>query len=168
MTPEAESQGLPQGFNDELIASPEEIVVRPRPQSEAFPIADRIAAERQAYDERHSVAALRDRRAGGDAEARFAPAEPETPGEEPLVEPDPVDEETRKAWDGEYTAAGLKELLDENEIRYDPKWTKPKLIALAAANFELNAGDKTVEDGAELPPVVDGGTATFGGAGAAG
>lgn len=159
MTPEAESQGLPQGFNDELVASADEIVTRPRPQSEAFDISRSIAAERRAYDERHSAAVLADRRDPEADQARFVDPAAENAGE-------PLDEETLARWNDAYTVATLKDLLDENGVAYTSKASKPELIKIAAANFELAPAAETPPVG-EPATVADAGTATFGGAGEA-
>jgi hypothetical protein len=77
MTPDAESQGLAQGFNDKLIAPGHTATKsdRPRPRSEARSVDEEIAAERAAYDERHSTTALLERRPD-QTDARFEDAPP--------------------------------------------------------------------------------------------
>lgn len=139
MTTEAESQGLPQGFNDKLI-EPGHTATRsdrPRPKSEAFDISEQTALERMRYDSRHSAEALTERR-GGAVDAPEFPT-PDLP------------EEERQRWRDEFTTATLAALLDEHSISHPKKATKEKLIDIAAANLTLSepAEEPVPEDAAQ-------------------
>ena len=128
MTPIAESQGLAQGFNDTLVShdNDEAAELRPRPDSEARNVNDEIAAEREAYDRRHSVEELRDRRDG--EPARFEkPAAAEKKA-------DPWADVTKADIATALHGAGVEHADLAAYDKSDKKVSKAQLVALAEAN----------------------------------
>lgn len=136
MSVAAESQGLPQGFNDELAdhAIDEVPPARPRPPSEAMDVTHQAHAERMAYDERHGIPALRARR-GLDAD------NPRGSEPYPNRKPGGTQQEEAKAY-ADMTKRELVALLDEHKIPRPPdsainRTKHDDLVRLAEENIAI-------------------------------